>query len=549
VGVFKTDKDFNCLYVNKYCCELMGLSEQQIKTEGWLMGIHPEDKEKTIHWTNSIKKGVIFDLEYRFQRPDKSIIWVFGQCLPEYDDHQKVRGYIGTVTNISDRILAEQQLKHNAFHDKLTGLANRDLLTQRLELAIQKQKRDHNVRFAVLFLDLDNFKIINDSLGHSTGDKLLVAMAKLLQGFIREIDIAVRLGGDEFVVLLEDIDGIQEAIVVAQRIIQALKSPLVLDNKEVFIQTSIGITTSSERRENAESILRDADIAMYKAKQSGKGKYAIFDPIMHSQAVERLQMENDLRNALENNQFILNYQPVVNLKSGSIEGLEALIRWQHPQKGLISPLKFISIAEEMGLIIPLGEWILDTACQQLSIWQKQFNSPLKLSVNLSVKQLNYCLIETLDNILFRHQILPNTLTLEITESMLIENFESTSNLLYKIKERNISISIDDFGTGYSCFSYLHRLPVDILKIDRSFVHNLELNGHNQLITESIIVLSKSIGMSVIAEGVEAVEQKIWLQRHGCSFGQGYFFSPPLLPLLATMVLQKGSYQEYIKTRP
>nr|OEJ80216.1 two-component response regulator [Cyanobacterium sp. IPPAS B-1200] len=549
VGVFKTDKDFNCLYVNEYCCELMGLSEQQIKTEGWLMGIHPEDKEKTIHWTNSIKKGVIFDLEYRFQRPDKSIIWVFGQCLPEYDDHQKVRGYIGTVTNISDRILAEQQLKHNAFHDKLTGLANRDLLTQRLELAIQKQKRDHNVRFAVLFLDLDNFKIINDSLGHSTGDKLLVAMAKLLQGFIREIDIAVRLGGDEFVVLLEDIDGIQEAIVVAQRIIQALKSPLVLDNKEVFIQTSIGITTSSERRENAESILRDADIAMYKAKQSGKGKYAIFDPIMHSQAVERLQMENDLRNALENNQFILNYQPVVNLKSGSIEGFEALIRWQHPQKGLISPLKFISIAEEMGLIIPLGEWILDTACQQLSIWQKQFNSPLKLSVNLSVKQLNYCLIETLDNILFRHQILPNTLTLEITESMLIENFESTSNLLYKIKERNISISIDDFGTGYSCFSYLHRLPVDILKIDRSFVHNLELNGHNQLITESIIVLSKSIGMSVIAEGVEAVEQKIWLQRHGCSFGQGYFFSPPLLPLLATMVLQKGSYQEYIKTRP
>ncbi|MBE9221147.1 EAL domain-containing protein [Cyanobacterium stanieri LEGE 03274] len=548
VGVFRTDKDFNCLYVNEYCCQLMGLSAEKIKTEGWLNGIHPEDREKTIHWTNSIKKGVNFDIEYRFQRPDKSIVWVFGQCLPEYDRHNQLKGYIGTVTNISDRILIEQQLKHNAFHDKLTGLANRDLLTQRLELAIQKQKRNSQIQFAVLFLDLDNFKVINDSLGHSTGDKLLISMAKLLQDFIRETDIAARLGGDEFVILLEDIATIQEAITVAQRIIQALESPFTLDNKNVFIKTSIGITTGSAEDEKAENILRDADIAMYRAKQRGKGKYAIFDPIMHSQVVERLQMENDLRHALDNQEFILNYQPIVNLESSVIEGFEALIRWQHPKKGLISPFKFISITEEMGLIIPLGQWILKTGCQQLSTWQKQFNYPLKLSINLSVKQLNNSLITTLDEILSEYEILPNTLSLEITESMLIENLESTFYLLHQVKERNISISIDDFGTGYSCFSYLHRLPVDILKIDRSFVHNLEFNHHNQLITESIIVLSKSIGMSVIAEGVEAVEQKNWLKQHGCSWGQGYFFSPPLLPLQATMVLEKGSYQEYINNK-
>ncbi|MGY6530070.1 MAG: EAL domain-containing protein [Cyanobacterium sp.] len=549
VGIFKTDTEFSCLYVNEYCCQLMGLSEKQIKTEGWLTGIHPEDREKAIDWTISIKNNVIFDLEYRFQRPDKSIVWVYGQCLPEYDQHNNIKGYVGTITNISDRILVEEQLKHNALHDKLTGLANRDLLTQRLELAIQKQKRNQDTNFALLFLDLDNFKIINDSLGHSIGDKLLIAMANLLKKFIREIDIAARLGGDEFVVLVEDIEGIQQVIMIAKRIIKALESPFILDNKEVFIKTSIGITTSIEKEENAENILRNADIAMYKAKQSGKGKYAIFDPIMHSQAVERLQMENDLHNALEYQQFVLNYQPYVNLESNVIEGFEALIRWQHPTKGLISPLKFIPIAEEMGLIIPLGEWIIDTACKQLSIWQKRFNYPLRLSVNLSVKQLNFCLIESLDNALSRYEILPHTLTLEITESMLIENIELTSNLLHKIKARNISISIDDFGTGYSCFSYLHRLPVDILKIDRSFVHNLELNDHNQLITESIIVLSKSIGMAVIAEGVEAVEQKIWLQRHGCLLAQGYFFSPPLFPSMATMVLEKGSYQDYIAARP
>lgn len=541
VGVFQTNNDYECLYVNQYCCQLMGLSEEKIKKKGWLDAIHPEDKDKVMReWVKSIKKNQSFELEYRIQRPDKSVIWVYGQCLAEYDSDKNVKGYIGTITNISDRILAEQQLKHNAFHDRLTGLANRELLTERLELAIHKHKRNSEVRFAILFLDLDNFKVINDSLGHSVGDQLLMAVARLLQDFIRETDIAARLGGDEFVVLLEDIDGIQEAIVVTERILNALKHPFVLDNREVFIQTSIGITTSTDGEDSAQNLLRDADIAMYRAKQRGKGKYAIFDPTMHSQAVERLHLENDLRNALHKNQFVLYYQPIFNLDTGTIEGFEALIRWQHPEKGLVSPFKFIPVIEEMGLIIPLGEWILNTACQQLSFWQKQFNLPLKLSVNLSVRQLNNCLLKTLDKILEIYQVFPNTLTLEITESMLIENIEVTSHLLEEIKAKNISISIDDFGTGYSCFSYLHRLPVDILKIDRSFINDLELDHRNQLIAESIIALSKSIGMSVIAEGIETHNQKIWLQNHGCKFGQGYLFSPPLPPLRATMMLEKGS---------
>ncbi|WP_192816136.1 EAL domain-containing protein [Geminocystis herdmanii] len=544
VGIFRTNIGHKCIYINDYCCELMGLSPEKVIGEGWLNGIYSEDRDMVLqYWLNCIEENQQFKLEYRFQRPDGEIIWVYGQCIAEYDAQGKLKGYVGTITNISDRIKIEQQLKHNALHDKLTGLPNRHLLIERLELALKKQKRYLDYNFSLLFLDLDNFKIVNDSLGHLVGDELLIEVAKILKFFIRDTDVASRLGGDEFVILLEDIEGIAEGVKIAQRILEGLQSPLILSNQEVFVSTSIGIICGGERHHSALDLLRDGDIAMYRAKKNGKGKYAIFDPVMDSQAMERLQIENDLRIAIDKNQFIIYYQPIVNLETNSIEEFEALIRWQHPEKGLLSPIKFIDIAEETGLIIPIGTWMLENACQQLLTWQKQFNHSLKVNVNLSVRQLQESLLSLLDRLLVSYPLQPNTLGLEITESMLIQNIDITINLLNQIKMKGISISIDDFGTGYSSFSYLHQLPVDALKIDRSFVNVLDLDNRHRVIAESIISLSQSIGIKTVAEGIENEKQKQWLQNKGCRLGQGYLFSPPVTAIEATVFLQKQIYVE------
>lgn len=540
VGIFRTNLRQECIYVNEQCCEFMGVSAEELMGKGWMKALHPEDRDKVLEqWFKSIENKQIFELEYRFQRLDGSIIWVYGQCVPEYDYQGKIISYVGTLTNINDRIFMEQQLKHDSLHDKLTGLPNRNLLIERLELILKRKKRHPELIFAVLFFDLDNFKVINDSLGHLAGDELLIEVAKLLQKFIRETDVATRLGGDEFVILLEEIEGIEEVIRVTDRILTALKLPLILFNREVFTSASIGIVAQSKIDDSAQDLLRNADIAMYRAKKSGKGKYAIFDPTMDFEAVERLNWENDLRRGIKNNEFVVYYQPIINLQTSIIEGFEALVRWQHPEKGLLSPFHFIDIAEETGLIIPLGTWVLNSACEQLSIWQEKFDRPLKVNVNLSVKQLEESLLTLLDELLVRYSLHPNSLGLEITESMLIKNIKITSSLLNQIQSKGISLSIDDFGTGYSCFSYLHQLPLNALKIDRSFVNVLESDNRQNVIAESIIALSKSIGMKSVAEGIETKEQQEWLKNKGCELAQGYLFSPPVSAINATNLLQQS----------
>ncbi|MGB7249998.1 MAG: EAL domain-containing protein, partial [Phormidesmis sp.] len=472
----------------------------------------------------AISDGVPITITYRICKKTGDYIWVETLVKPVTDDQGQVIHLQTTSRDVSDRIKIQQQLKHDALHDHLTGLPNRSLLVERLTLALRRTKRQPNYRFAVLFLDLDNFKVVNDSLGHLVGDKLLIKIADLLRTMIRETDLAARLGGDEFVILLDQLDEIEEVKQIAERIVGALQTSFQVspqearpgETQEIFISTSIGIVVGTSGYQQAEELLRDSDLAMYWAKRKGRGDYAVFEPAMRLKAVQRLQVESDLRKAIENSEFVLYYQPIVYLRSQDIQGFEALIRWQHPKRGLLSPTDFIEIAEETGQIEAIGEWTLHSACQQLASWQAQFpNRPLKISVNLSVQQLQPSLLPMLEDILTSYPIQPSSLILEITESVLVQTIDATVALLKQIQAKGIEISIDDFGTGYSSLSYLHQLPVDALKIDRAFVSQIEPNARSQVIAELIIALSHLLGLSAIAEGVETPQQLKWLKRLGC----------------------------------
>ncbi|GAB4228058.1 MAG: hypothetical protein Kow00121_56910 [Elainellaceae cyanobacterium] len=425
-------------------------------------------------------------------------------------------------------------------HDGLTQLPNRSLLLERLNLALERIRQCNQFSFALLFVDLDRFKVINDSLGHLAGDQLLLIAAAKLKETIRSIDLAARLGGDEFVLLLEEIGGVQEVLRVADRILENLRSPIRLGTHEVVMSASIGIVIGSSAYENSLDLLRDADIAMYSAKAKGKSCYAVFNPVMHIQALKQLELEHDLRRAIERQEFTLFYQPIVSLASGQIAGFESLVRWQHPVKGMISPADFIPVAEETGLIVPLGSWILREACQQLASWQQQFSAAasLKVSVNLSVKQLREAdLLAQIQQVLQETGLPGTSLALEITESILMEDIEVISYVLEQLRASQVQISIDDFGTGFSSLSYLHRLPVNNLKIDRSFISNLLDSERNLNVTKTIITLADELGINAIAEGIETQEQLRQLKLFGCELGQGYLFRAPVAAETAQSLIQ------------
>ena len=434
---------------------------------------------------------------------------------------------------INERQRMQQQLVHDALHDSLTGLPNRTLLVQRIEFTIIHAKHNPGYQYALLFIDLDRFKVINDSLGHLIGDRLLVAVSKLLSECVRENDLVARLGGDEFVILLDGIKNLQDATTIGDRIQQKLRLPFQLQGQSIFTSASIGIVFSSIEYDNADELMRNADIAMYRAKDDGKARYTIFDQKMYDETLKLVELENNLRLALDRDQLALHYQPIVSLDNSNLVGFEALIRWQHPHKGFISPVEFVPIAEDTGLIIDIGEWLLREACQQLQIWQQKFAhipqvSSLKMSINLASQQLQESrFIEKLDRILLETGLSGNCLRLEITESVLIEPGGSIQSILRQIRERNIKLSIDDFGTGYSSLSYLRRFPIDNLKIDRSFIEQMNVDSENFEIVRLIITLAKTLGMDTISEGIETLQQLNQLKALGCEFGQGYFFSRPL----------------------
>ncbi|MHC0065441.1 bifunctional diguanylate cyclase/phosphodiesterase [Nostoc sp. UIC 10890] len=444
---------------------------------------------------------------------------------------------------INERKQAEEQLRHNAFHDALTGLPNRAFFIERLKNTLQRAKQQENYLFAVLFLDLDRFKVINDSLGHLKGDQFLIAIANRLEVCVRSTDTAARLGGDEFTILLDEIQSLSDAIKVAERIQQELTLPLELDGQEVFTTASIGIALSSTvDYDQPENLLRDADTAMYRAKVLGKARYEVFNPEMYTNALVRLQLENDLRRAIERHEFQLYYQPIVSLTNGRILGFEALLRWQHPERGLICPTDFIPLAEETGLIVKIGYWALHEACCQMQNWRlsHRINSLEKISVNLSVKQFSQPdLIEQIGQILHSTGLDAGSLMLEITESAILENGDEANAALSELRKMGIELSIDDFGTGYSSLGRLHNFPISVLKIDRSFVSPTDGNGKNLEIIETIITLAHKLGMDVTAEGVETKEQLAFLRNLNCECGQGYFFSRPLDNAAAVELILKN----------
>jgi diguanylate cyclase (GGDEF)-like protein/PAS domain S-box-containing protein len=499
--------------------------------------IHPDDRDRfrndlhaqTLHFSSNPSV-------YRIQTQTGAYIWIETLIKPLLNPDGEVQHLQTTSREVTDRVTIENQLRHDARHDALTGLPNRSCLMERLQAACQRAQADPTVQIAVLFLDLDQFKLINDSMGHLIGDQLLIAIAQHLSTLIRDTDLASRLGGDEFVILLEDITGETEAIQVAERVLAALRSPQTLSGREIFISTSIGIAISDKTYTEAEDLIRNADIALYRAKSGGRSRYALFDPAMHLQVINRLQLENDLRKALDHDQLVLYYQPIIALNSGEILGFEALIRWQHPTRGIIPPDTFIPIAEETGLIIPIGAWVLHAACAQLALWHHRRPS-LKISVNLSPKQLQESiLMQQITQVLAQTGIQGQHLTLEITESMVAQNIDATCELLTRIRSLGVQISIDDFGTGYSSLSYLYQLPIDFLKIDRAFVQHVRIGTKNQSIAESIVALSNVLELHAIAEGIETQEQLTWLQHLNCEMGQGYLFSQPIPVHQATALL-------------
>jgi len=451
---------------------------------------------------------------------------------------------------VMERRRSEAQLRHNAFHDHLTGLPNRALFMRRLRSALEKNQRFPKAEFAVLFIDLDRFKVINDSLGHTIGDQLLVSIAARLRSCLRPSDTIARLGGDEFAILLTNIATLEDALEVADRLQAALKHPFNLAGQEVFTSSSIGIALGVSYQQ-PEDLLRDADTAMYRAKALGKARYQVFDAAMHDSVVTLLQMETDLRRAVEHlslsqqetSEFQIYYQPIIHLQTGKITGFEALIRWQHPQRGLLSPTEFIPVAEESGAITPLSYWVLDQACRQLRTWQLRFpHFPLAISVNLSSKLFSQPdLVQTTGQILKSVGLEGCWLRLEVTESAIMENAESAINTILQLREQGIRIHLDDFGTGYSSLNYLQRFPVDVLKIDQSFISNIDLCREGEFhacapIVRTILTLAHHLKIDVTAEGVETQEQLTQLQDWRCQYAQGYFFSRPVPATVAEALI-------------
>jgi diguanylate cyclase (GGDEF)-like protein/PAS domain S-box-containing protein len=436
-----------------------------------------------------------------------------------------------SLADITELKEAERQIYHQAFHDALTSLPNRALFMEHLNMALKRAKRRDDYYFAVLYLDIDRFKLVNDSLGHSVGDQLIKAFAGRIQDSLRDLDILARFGGDEFVILLEDIENSEFASGVADRLQQELKRPFMIENKEVFAPASFGVVLNTRDYEDPEEIIRDADAAMYHAKENGKAQYKIFDKTLHKKALHLLERETDLRKAVNRDEFENHYQPIVDLQTASLVGFEALIRWNHPQLGLINPGSFISIAEETGLIIPITQLIAQQACEDLCRWQARLKGELKLTMNINISSKHFMsptLLDDIKEILKQTGMPPKQLKLEITETALMEDADETIRLVHRLKNLGLHLVIDDFGTGYSSLSYLQRLPIDTLNVDRSFVSRIQSEPDgNRNIVEAIISLAHRLKMMVVAEGVETEEQFAILLEMNCQFGQGYLFSKPL----------------------
>jgi diguanylate cyclase (GGDEF)-like protein/PAS domain S-box-containing protein len=473
----------------------------------------------------SIPSGHQFECQFLDKFANRRDVLISFASVPETGNQ------VASLTDITDLKDAERQIYFQAFHDSLTRLPNRALFREHLSMAIKRTRRRPQSSFAVIYLDIDRFKLVNDSLGHNAGDELLIAFAERIQAALRETDILARLGGDEFVILLEDIEEDQYAGVVAERLQQVLKGPFRIQGREVFAPASFGVLLNTSHYEQPEAIIRDADAAMYHAKASGRSQIKVFDLKLHEKAQYLLQQETDLRKAIDASQFLNHYQPIVHLEDGAVVGFEALLRWVHPEMGLVYPGAFIATAEETGLILPITRLTLERACRDLDDWQRAAPEGLELSVSVNISSKHFLqpsLLEDLVAVLAGTDLPPHLLRLEITETALMDDADENIRLIQRLREFGIRLLIDDFGTGYSSLSYLQRLPVDTLKVDRSFIAKIhERPESNRRIVEAIVSLAHKLNMTVVAEGIETPEQRVILRDMGCDFGQGYLFSRPV----------------------
>ncbi len=538
-GVYRSTLEGRILDCNESFARIFGYAsrEEVLQQAAWDFYVKPEDRQAAV--AKLLERQSLTNYELCLKRKDGSLVWVLeSENLIEGPDG-RLSIIEGTTIDITERKRAEEQVKHLAFHDPLTNLPNRLLFSDRLTLAVAQAHR-HNQRLAVLFLDLDRFKVINDSLGHSVGDELLRQVAERIQEYVREGDTVARLGGDEFTLLVPGITAEEDAAKIAKKICDAIHDPFWIDGRELFVTTSMGVAVYPSDGHDAETLVRNADSAMYRAKEQGRDNYQLYTPAMNAKAVERLSLESRLRQAVANDELELHFQPFFDLKTAEVLGAEALLRWRHPELGLIPPGEFIPIAELSGLIVPIGEWVLRTACAEARKWHASGFASLTVSVNLSSRQFQQSdLVSQVTSALTETGLEPDKLDLEITESNAMQNAEQSINTLRGLKKQGVRISMDDFGTGYSSLNYLKRFPIDRIKLDQSFVRDLPGDKDDAAIAMAVIAMGQSLELVVIAEGVETEEQLTFLKDRNCDQLQGFLFSRPLPGKAFETFLEEG----------
>ena len=545
-GLWDWDLKTNKILYSDRWKEMLGFNDDEISdtADEWLSRVHPEDHDRVRASIDAYLEGTTsnFEIEYRIRHFSDNYLWMMAKGLAIRTSDGRATRFAGSQTDVSERKSNEEQMIHDALHDTLTNIPNRTLLLDRIRQSLVRRKRYPKTSFAIIFIDLDRFRLVNESLGHIHGDELLQLISARLKETIPISDTVARLGGDEFSILLQDINSVRDVEVIAKDIQNLFSKPFFLGDREVFASASMGIAHSDNDYKTPEEILRDAELAMYRAKREGKSQSIVFQPQFRQSSLSPIDLDTDLRRALDRDEMELHYQPIISMRDRTISGFEALLRWSHRSRGVISPNEFIPLAEETGLIYDLGQWVLGKACKQIAAWNKskKKEDQLEISINLSSRQFSDPnLVEGIVENIEKSGFDAEFLKIEITESALMQNAQRSVSMLNQLKDLNIKVCVDDFGTGYSSLSYLHTFPIDTLKIDRSFVHDMSRNFRNMEIIRTIIMLAHNLKLDVIAEGVETGEQDAQLSALGCQFAQGFYFSRPINSSDAALLIQQN----------